>query len=175
MLSSPGLIPGIQETNSSLAFIVRPMQNTASNPALFSIDWLSKHSWRVSAKNTAWCLLGCAIGDFAVIYTFQIFLPETNALLVMALAMIAGIVSSIALETMRLSRQMIWANALSTAMGMNLVGMLGMEFAMNATDYLLVGAAALTWWSVIPVLMAGFGSILPYNYWRLQRYGKFCH
>jgi len=151
------------------------MQYRTSTPASISIDWLSMPDWKVSAKDTAWCLLGCAIGDFAVIFAFQIFLPETNALLVMVLAMITGIASSIALEATLLSRTMVWASAISTAMGMNLVGMVAMESAMNATDYLLVGAAALTWWSVVPVLLAGFSSVLPYNYWRLQRYGQVCH
>ena len=29
--------------------------------------WKCKHTWRRSAKNTAWCLLGCSIGDFGTI------------------------------------------------------------------------------------------------------------
>ena len=28
-----------------------------------SFNWKCKHTWRRSAKNTAWCLLGCSIGD----------------------------------------------------------------------------------------------------------------
>ena len=35
-------------------------------------NWICKHTWRRSAKNTAWCLLGCAIGDFGTILFFQI-------------------------------------------------------------------------------------------------------
>ena len=93
----------------------------------------------------------------------------------MALAMFNGIISSIALETVLLSRQMVWAKAFKTAVGMSLISMLGMESAMNATDYVLVGSAALTWWSTIPSLLAGFVSAWPYNYWRLKRFGKACH
>ena len=34
--------------------------------------WKCKHTWRRSAKNTAWCLLGCSIGDFGTIMFFQL-------------------------------------------------------------------------------------------------------
>ena len=34
--------------------------------------WKCKHTWRRSAKNTAWCLLGCSIGDFGTILYFQL-------------------------------------------------------------------------------------------------------
>ncbi len=139
------------------------------------IDWLCKHTWRRSAHNTLWCLLGCMIGDFGTILAFQIWAPDTNPLLVMGLAIINGLLTSIALETVLLSRQMNLKLALKTAFGMSLVSMVSMEFAMNLTDYLLVGAAALTWWSVIPSLIAGFLTPWPYNYWRLKRYGKACH
>ena len=37
-----------------------------------SLNWKCKHTWRRSAKNTAWCLLGCAIGDFGTILFFQL-------------------------------------------------------------------------------------------------------
>jgi len=29
-----------------------------------TINWNCKNTWKLSAKNTAWCVLGCAIGDF---------------------------------------------------------------------------------------------------------------
>jgi hypothetical protein len=32
-----------------------------------TFDWSCKHTWKQSAKNTAWCLLGCSIGDFGTI------------------------------------------------------------------------------------------------------------
>ena len=37
-----------------------------------SFNWKCKHTWKRSAKNTAWCLLGCAIGDFGTILFFQL-------------------------------------------------------------------------------------------------------
>ena len=96
-------------------------------------------------------------------------------MLVMGLAMLNGLLTSIALETFILSRQMVLKLAFKTAIGMSLVSMLAMEFAMNLTDYLLVGKAALTWWSIGPSLLAGFLTPWPYNYWRLRKLGKACH
>ncbi|MBB3046444.1 hypothetical protein FHR99_000680 [Litorivivens lipolytica] len=144
-------------------------------PSKPDFDWTSGPVWRQSAKNTGWCLLGCAIGDFGTIFAFQMLAPETNAMLVMALAMMNGLLTSVALETFILSRQMVLRLAFKTAIGMSLVSMLAMEFAMNLTDYLLVGKAALTWWSIGPSLLAGFMTPWPYNYWRLRRNGEACH
>lgn len=149
------------------------MSNTASST--FSISWQCRHTWKRSAYNTLWCLIGCSIGDFSTILAFQTWWPETNAMLVMSLAIVNGLLTSIALETVILSRQLPLALALKTAFGMSLVSMIAMELAMNITDYLLVGAAALTWWSVVPSLIAGFLTPWPYNYWRLKAFGKACH
>ncbi|PCK07308.1 MAG: hypothetical protein COA42_14995 [Alteromonadaceae bacterium] len=142
-------------------------------PAPF--HWRCRHTWKQSARNTFWCLLGCAMGDFATIFAFQLWAPETNPILVMGLAIINGLLTSITLETIILCRQLTLKIALKTALGMSLVSMVAMELAMNVTDYTLVGAAALTWWSVIPSLMVGFITPWPYNYWRLKRHGKACH
>ncbi len=146
--------------------------NTSS---VLSIHWGCKHTWRRSAYNTSWCLLGCAIGDLGTIFAFQIYAPNTNPFLVMGLAIINGLLTSIALETILLSRQMSLKLALKTALGMSLVSMIAMEVAMNATDYLLVGEARITWWSLFPMLLAGFLAPWPYNYWRLKHLGKACH
>lgn len=140
-----------------------------------TISWRCRHTWRKSANNTAWCLLGCASGDFATILAFQTWSPDTHPLIVMGLAMLNGLLASIALETALLARQMSLANALKTALGMSLISMIAMELAMNITDYLLVGKAALTWWSVLPSLLMGFLVPWPYNYWRLKALGKACH
>ena len=35
-------------------------------------DWSCKATWKISAKNTMWCVLGCAIGDFGTILFFQL-------------------------------------------------------------------------------------------------------
>ena len=138
-------------------------------------DWHCKPTWRASAQNTAWCLLGCAIGDFGTIAAFQVWAPNTNPLLVMGLAMLMGLITSIALETVLLARSMAFGVALKTAMGMSLISMISMEAAMNLTDYLIVGKAALTPYSIIPSLAAGFLTPWPYNYWRLKKYGAACH
>ena len=36
-----------------------------------SISWNCKHTWKQARINTAWCLLGCSIGDFGTIFYFQ--------------------------------------------------------------------------------------------------------
>lgn len=96
-------------------------------------------------------------------------------MLVMGLAMVNGILTSIALETIILMKSMSLSQAFKTAIGVSLVSMIAMETAMNLTDYLLVGKAALTWWSIGPSLLAGFLTPWPYNYWRLKKVAKSCH
>jgi hypothetical protein len=53
--------------------------------------------------------------------------------------------------------------------------MVAMEAAMNIVDVVLTGGAVLTWWVVPIMLVAGFLTPLPYNYWRLKALGKACH
>ena len=65
--------------------------------------------------------------------------------------------------------------AFQTAIGMSLISMISMELAMNITDVLLTGGAILKWWVIPFMLIAGFITPLPYNYWRLKVYGKACH
>ena len=93
----------------------------------------------------------------------------------MSLAVINGILTSIALETVILSKQLGMKVAFKTAVGMSLVSMVSMEIAMNLVDYLLVGEARLVWWAIPPMLIAGFVTPWPYNYWRLKKLGKACH
>ena len=137
--------------------------------------WGCRHSWRAASTNTLWCLLGCSIGDFGTILAFQTFSPSTPALIVMSLAIVMGLLTSIALETVLLVRSMAPKEAFKTAVGMSLISMLAMEISMNGVDYLLVGKAALTWYSIGPSLLAGFLAPLPYNYWRLKKFGQACH
>ena len=86
-----------------------------------------------------------------------------------------GLITSIMLETFILSRQMVLKEAFKVAIGMSLISMISMEIAMNVVDVLLTGGAELKW-SVIPfMLLAGFITPLPYNYFRLKKYGKACH
>ena len=93
----------------------------------------------------------------------------------MILAIINGLLTSFALETIVLSRLMAFRIALKTALGMSLISMISMEAVMNITDVALTGGARLTWW-VLPIMwVAGFLTPLPYNYWRLKALGKACH
>ena len=143
---------------------------------VIKFNWNCKHTWRRSAKNTAWCLLGCAIGDFGTILFFQITKIPFPVLGIMTLAIINGLITSIILETVILLRQNFkFSNALKTALGMSFISMISMEVAMNFTDYLLTGGAILTWW-VVPIMLAvGFITPWPYNYWRLKKFNISCH
>ena len=140
-------------------------------------NWRCQLTWKRSAYNTMWCLIGCSIGDFGTIYFFQITQNpwSFSVLSIMILAIINGLITSIMLETFILSRQMDLKNAFKTAIGMSLVSMISMEVAMNTVDVLLTGGAMLTWWAMPIMLIAGFITPLPYNYFRLKKYGKACH
>ena len=140
-----------------------------------SINWSCNHTWILSSKNTSWCLLGCCIGDLGTIAFFQFTEISWPVLAIMSLAIINGILTSIALETYVLSRQMSLNVAFKTAIGMSLVSMISMEVAMNVTDVIFTGGAILTWWVIPLMLIAGFITPLPYNYWRLKVLGKGCH
>ena len=141
-----------------------------------TINWNCKNTWKLSAKNTAWCVLGCAIGDFGTILFFQLTQIPFPVLGIMILAIINGIITSIILETIILMLQNFsLSNALKTAAGMSLISMISMEVAMNLTDYILTGGAMLTWWVVPIMLLVGFITPWPYNYWRLKKYGFACH
>jgi len=141
-----------------------------------AFNWSCKHTWKRSAKNTARCLLGCAIGDFGTIFFFQITKIPFPVLTIMILAIINGLITSIILETIILIKQKFsFRNALKTAAGMSLISMLSMEIMMNFTDYLLTGGAILTWWVIPIMLIVGFLTPWPYNYWRLKKYGINCH
>ncbi len=137
--------------------------------------WKCKHTWRRSAKNTAWCLLGCSIGDFGTILYFQLTGIPWLTLYIMILAIINGIITSIILETVVLSRQMIISKAFKTAIGMSLISMVSMEIAMNAVDWIIMGGAKLVWWVIPIMLLAGFLTPWPYNYYRLKKYNIACH
>lgn len=139
------------------------------------ISWTCKHTWRRASVNTAWCLLGCSIGDFGTIFYFQNIEHSWTVWQVMSLAIVNGLLTSIALETFILSRQMILKEAFKVAIGMSFISMIAMELAMNVTDVLLTGGAMLTWWVIPIMLLAGFVTPLPYNYYRLKKWGQACH
>jgi len=141
-----------------------------------TFHWSCKHTWKRSAKNTAWCVLGCAIGDFGTILYFQLTQIPFPVLGIMILAIINGLITSIILETIILmSQNFSFVNAFKTACGMSLISMISMEIMMNLTDYVLTGGAILTWWVVPIMLIVGFLTPWPYNYWRLKKFGMACH
>jgi hypothetical protein len=141
-----------------------------------TFHWGCKDSWRISAKNTMWCVIGCSIGDFGTILFFQLSKIPFPVLGIMILAIINGLLTSIMFETYILMKQKFdFISALKTACGMSFISMVSMEISMNATDYFLTGGAMLTWWVVPIMLIVGFLTPWPYNYWRLKKFNQACH
>ena len=148
------------------------MENTGAT----NFNWSCKHTWKKSAKNTSWCLLGCAIGDLGTILFFQLTKIPFPVIGIMTLAIINGLITSIILETIVLMKQDFdFPKAFKTAVGMSFLSMISMEVTMNLTDYLLTGGAILTWWVIPIMLLVGFLTPWPYNYWRLKKFGIACH
>ena len=141
-----------------------------------TFDWSCKQTWKTSAKNTLWCVVGCSIGDFGTILFFQLTQIPFPLIGIMILAIINGLLTSIMLETIVLMKQKFsFINAIKTASGMSLISMLSMEIMMNLTDFFLTGGAILIWWVIPIMLIAGFATPWPYNYWRLKKFGLQCH
>ena len=141
-----------------------------------TFNWSCKKTWKISAKNTFWCVIGCSIGDFGTILFFQLSKISFPILGIMILAIINGLITSVFLETIILMKQNFkFKSALKTACGMSFISMISMEITMNMTDYFLTGGAILTWWVVPIMLLVGFLTPWPYNYWRLKKFGTACH
>ena len=137
-------------------------------------NWSDKEVWGTSAYNTMWCLIGCSIGDMGTIYYFQVNEIPWSTLSIMLLAMTNGIITSIILETVILLKQMNLTSAFRTAIGMSLISMVSMEIAMNLVDYLVTGGAKINLMVMPLMLIAGFLTPWPYNYWRLKKFNKGC-
>ena len=140
-----------------------------------SFNWICKKTWKRSAKNTLWCLLGCSIGDFGTILFFQINDYGWSIISIMILAIINGLITSIILETFILLKQMPIINAIKTALGMSFISMISMEISMNLVDWLIMGEAKINLWILPIMLLAGFLTPWPYNYWRLKKFNISCH
>jgi hypothetical protein len=119
--------------------------------------------------------MGCSIGDFGTILFFQINNIDFPLLGIMVLAIINGLITSIILETIVLTKELGIKRAFNTAIGMSLISMISMEASMNFVDYIATGGAILNLWVVPIMLIFGFITPLPYNYWRLKKYGISCH
>ena len=139
------------------------------------MNWNCKNTWNRASVNTLWCLLGCSIGDFGTILFFQYSEYDLAVQYIMILAIINGIITSIILETIILSFTQPLNIAFKTAIGMSIISMIGMEFAMNLVDYIMTGGAMITFYTIIPMLLAGFFTPLPYNYYRLKKFNQSCH
>lgn len=143
--------------------------------------WQDTFAWKKACRITFVCLIGCSIGDFGLIILMQIYHPHLSIFLVMGLAMIAGIITSILLEVTLLHfREGLGTKAsFKMAFAMSFLSMLGMELAENATDYFLTnGMVPPTdpwyWISLLFSLGAGFAVPLPYNYFKFKKYRKGC-
>ena len=147
-------------------------------------SWRDNSVWRQSANNTKWCLIGCSIGEFGTLayysysgITSDLSLYSTMWYFYAILPLINGLATSVMLETGILMRgQMDFRNALSTAMGMSFISMLMMEIAMEITDLIFTqGELGINPIAIPLMLVVGFLTPWPYNYWRLKKYGMACH
>jgi len=147
-----------------------------------STFWTDTNTWKRASFNTLNCLIGCSIGDFGAIIYLQAYYPSTPLMWQMIIAIIAGLSTSIMLETtiLRFRENFQWLSALKIAFGMSFISMVAMEIAMNTTDFMITGGKAafdtyVYWLALIPAMIAGFILPLPYNYFKLKKFNKACH
>lgn len=112
----------------------------------------------------------------------QAYHPQTSLPMQMFLAILAGLMTSILLETIILhyKTHLDWAKSLKMAFSMSFLSMVGMEIAMNISDFMVTGGQAdfsnpQYWLAFGLALVAGFLVPLPYNYYKLKKYNKACH
>jgi cation transport ATPase len=144
--------------------------------------WSDRKVWKRASFNTLSCLLGCSIGDFLMLIYLQVYHPHISMWWQMVLAIAAGLLTSIALETilMRYREKFNWKAAFTMAISMSFLSMVAMEIAMNGTDFMITGGKAQLgsisyWLAFIPAAVAGFLTPLPYNYYQLKKYNRACH
>jgi len=167
----------IHESDATLDLL-----QTISSPKLPEFNWSDRSVWWTSANNTKWCLIGCSIGEFGTLaaysaYNITVTIGTNWYYFLLILPLINGLITSVMLETGILMRnQMDFRNALSTALGMSFISMLMMEIAMELTDlFFTEGKLGLMWIAIPFMLVVGFLTPWPYNYWRLKKYGQACH
>ncbi|NOS91060.1 MAG: DUF4396 domain-containing protein [Cyclobacteriaceae bacterium] len=144
--------------------------------------WQDQKVWGRASLNTLNCLIGCSIGDFGMILYLQAFHPDTSMSAQMVLGTLAGLLTSVILETILLKsrEKFAWLQALQTALSMSFISMVAMELAMNTTDFMITGGKAsfgnpMYWTALVFAMIAGFLAPLPYNYYKLKKYNKACH
>ena len=164
---------------------IQPVASCCATPPLAKEHkgfWSDPSIWKRAAKNTLNCLVGCSIGDFGTLIAFQHFAPYMPMFTIMGIAILAGLTTSILLETtlLRIREHFSWAMAFKTAFSMSFLSMVAMELAENATDFMLTGGNIPInqpfYWAALGIaLLAGFVVPLPYNYYQLKKHGKACH
>ena len=181
----PVTIHGNLEVNEAIE-LIRQAGFTASTLSVAHkqepFSWSDRSTWKKAGRNTFNCLLGCSIGDFGMIIFLQAFYPATPMWMQMILAIMAGLITSVALETFLLHNRekLAWKPAFQMAISMSFISMVAMEVVMNLTDFMITGGKmALTspayWFAFLPAALAGFLAPLPYNYYKLRKYNKSCH
>jgi len=145
--------------------------------------WTVGSVWKRASVNTLRCLLGCTTGDFSTLWYLQAYHPGLEMGVTMALSMGAGIVASLLLETtlLHFGRDKLPISAsIRAAAGMSLISMTAMELVENLIDYNLTGGIVALhdlrfWTAAVLSATGGFLAPLPYNYFKLRRFGKSCH
>lgn len=174
----------LQAGLSGFAFQLSESDVTMHHSAVISTNfsWSDNKVWGRAAFNTLNCLIGCSIGDFAMIIFLQKYYPGTPMTVMMIAAIVAGLMTSVAFETilLRTREKFAWKAALQTALSMSFMSMVAMEVVMNSTDFMLTGGKAafgnpMYWTALMISMVAGFLAPLPYNYYKLKKYNQACH
>ncbi|TPX56265.1 hypothetical protein PhCBS80983_g04669 [Powellomyces hirtus] len=117
-----------------------------------------------------------------MLFYLQAYYPHLSPGIIMGASMASGIMSSVVLETvvLRYWEGMALRPAFRTAVGMSMISMLVMEAMENVVDWHLTGGmidfSSPAFWAAGAVAIgSGYLAALPYNYWRLKKYGKSCH
>lgn len=144
--------------------------------------WNDTQKWKRASFNTLNCLIGCSIGDFGMLLYIQWKHPHISMAVQMGLAIIAGLCTSVMLETaiLHIREKFDWKTASTTALSMSFISMVTMEIAMNLTDFMVTGGKASFnspgYWAAFGLAaIAGFIAPLPYNYYKLKKYNVACH
>lgn len=145
--------------------------------------WSDLDVWRRAGTNTVRCLIGCSIGDLSTLWLLGAYYPALGVPITVAASCIAGITTSMCLETavLRVTEDLAWITAWRTAAGMSLLSMVSMELAENAVELYLTGGdpavmcGPMFWQAMPAALAAGYLTPLPYNYFMLKKHGRGCH
>ena len=143
--------------------------------------WNDIKKWKKASKNTFVCLIGCSIGDFGTIIFFQYFYSQVALWIVMILAIINGLITSVLLETALLffKENFNFKNSLKTAISMSFISMVFMELVMTLTDFFITKGSTpfndpIFYVAILISMLFGFLAPLPYNYYKLKKFNQGC-